>query len=385
MFRRIFAVLTVIVFLASVPGISRADEVTELKMQVQQLMKRIEKMEMGRYQEVNIEKRITELENKSPSGILGAGWAEKVKVGGFLQATYKLEADGDQRSDFDVKRGRVIITGKPAEDWGFKFQFELDTTSNNARDLFVYYKGLPLGNKITFGQWVTPLAYEWSRGSKKLDTIIRANAFEASQTGNSTIFSDRQIGARLDGKILDNKLKYALAVVTGNGKNAADNNNSKDLVARLDVSPFKGETNEWLEGLIFGAAIQTGRQPLDGTIEGTRNRYIGTLRYDMDKFIVTSEYIYQSQERTGVLEDKLMAGWYFTTTYDITDKIRGVGRYEMLDPDKGVDDNKESIYTIGGQYFWNKSVRLDLNYRFIAEEGESVSNNELIFQTQLVF
>jgi hypothetical protein len=155
----------------------------------------------------------------------------------------------------------------------------------------------------------------------------------------------------------------------------------------VDITPFKGSGNV-IEGLVVGGGIQTGEQPSTSAgdlTEGMRNRYVGTIRYKLEKFNLTGEYFYQSEERVGSLGDLEKAGWYVTTTYDVTDRLRAVGRVERFDPNKSVDDNIETISTIGAQYSWNKNARLDMNYRDIAEEGADVSNNELIVQFQFKF
>ena len=80
-----------------------------------------------------------------------------------------------------------------------------------------------------------------------------------------SITPERDIGVAISGDILDEKITYALGVFNGNGINTSDDNDQKDIIGRVVVSPFKG-SNGVLEGLSMGVSVQGGRQPNGVTV-----------------------------------------------------------------------------------------------------------------------
>ncbi len=64
--------------------------------------------------------------------------------------------------------------------------------------------------------------------------------------------------------------------------------------------------------------------------------------------------------------------------------MQPVLKLESWDPDIDVDDNSESVITLGLNYFLNDWTRLQLNYLYKAEDQE-VANDELLMQLQVKF
>ncbi len=65
--------------------------------------------------------------------------------------------------------------------------------------------------------------------------------------------------------------------------------------------------------------------------------------------------------------------------------IQPVVKYESYDPDTDSEDNILSTVTFGFNYFFNDWTRLQLNYLYKAEEGNEVSNDEILMQLQVKF
>ena len=65
--------------------------------------------------------------------------------------------------------------------------------------------------------------------------------------------------------------------------------------------------------------------------------------------------------------------------------LQPVFKMESWDPDTDVDDNSESILTIGFNYFLNDWTRLQFNYLYKAEDAVEVSNDEILLQLQVKF
>ncbi len=145
---------------------------------------------------------------------------------------------------------------------------------------------------------------------------------------------------------------------------------------------------ELLEGLSIGGSTQIGKQPWSaGNYYGYRNRYGAMATYKYDKLKLSSEFIYQTRERIANLDDEEAYGWFVMGTYMLIPKLQGVVKYELYDPDRDADDDRQDVLTLGGTYFLNENIKFELNYRLLFEEGNlgGDTNNELIAQTQIKF
>ena len=60
-------------------------------------------------------------------------------------------------------------------------------------------------------------------------------------------------------------------------------------------------------------------------------------------------------------------------------------KFENYDPNTDLNDDAQNIITFGANYFFNDWTRLQLNYLYKAEEGNEVSNDEILMQLQVKF
>ena len=65
--------------------------------------------------------------------------------------------------------------------------------------------------------------------------------------------------------------------------------------------------------------------------------------------------------------------------------IQPIVKYESYDPNNDVDKNAQDVITFGFNYFFNDWTRLQLNYLYKAEEGNEISNDEILMQLQVKF
>lgn len=65
--------------------------------------------------------------------------------------------------------------------------------------------------------------------------------------------------------------------------------------------------------------------------------------------------------------------------------LQPVIKYESFDPDLDTEKDIQNTITFGINYFFNDWTRLQLNYLYKAEEGEEISNDEILMQLQVKF
>ncbi len=65
--------------------------------------------------------------------------------------------------------------------------------------------------------------------------------------------------------------------------------------------------------------------------------------------------------------------------------LEPVVKFEMFDADLNSDANEQNIITLGANYFFNDATRLQVNYRYRAEKGAEIPNDEILVQLQVKF
>ena len=214
-------------------------------------------------------------------------------------------------------------------------------------------------------------------------------------------------------------LEYSAGVVNGAGPNIVDNNNEKDLVARVGINApvdynsifrglsagISGWTGQKSLSLGSGATAITRRgkkdrwgydvaynrtpvgftaeyaQGLDETLGGT----VGHPNYGTTKsdgYIGTVFYNFGQQFFKGKLQTSRYDDWYPLTYQPFV-------RFERYDPNKQLSHDTVDITTLGFNWFFAPTTKLQLNYNIYNNENKTGSNgagyNEVIAQFQYGF
>jgi hypothetical protein len=312
--------------------------------------------------------------------VMAAG--EKLEVSGNWQVRYSMYPDDNKDDEFKLKRIRLKFKSYFAENWGAAVEY--DFASSGVKDAYVTFE--PMSElMVTGGKFKVPYAYENLNSSSKQDTIDRSQVI-------GEIASEFDIGAMVSGKVMEGMFEYGAAFVHGTG--GSEDNDKKDVIGRVAVHPMKGSEGP-LSSLMLAAALQMGDQPM--TMEGAdgeeitlgdeeRTRYIGTALVEAYGLRAYGEYLYQKLEDSDVESD----GFYVTVVYDIPVNdmiVSPVVKYEQFDPDDSVEDDEETVTTIGAAVHFGKKHynKVEINYRIKDEEPVDEDNNELLVQWQHKF
>lgn len=329
-----------------------------------ELLKRIEKLE----QEQAVKKKLT----------------DQIKIKGYVQARYESDQTASSSDTFKIKSAYIIPYGTIVPGWDFEVEIDAaDTSGKPLRNSFIAYTALNPYATIRIGQQKPSYSEEFWTSSSVIDTIERALAV-------TSLSAERDIGVNIFGKLFQDKLGYGLGVFNGTGINTTDTNDIKDFAGRLVFSPFKGSKGV-LDGLRAGGAFWTGSQrqtTFDSTsVAGNINRYAGLLAYTYERIKLQGEYLSQTLDKVAGGKKK-SDGWYLLGVYDLMKKdypeLQLVAKYEKYDPDTDVSSNNQDITTVGLNYFFNKAVKIMVNYR-IKNETPKVSNDQILVQLQLKF
>lgn len=302
-----------------------------------------------------------------------------IKISGYTQVRYRQ--DKSINDTFDIRRARLDLKGDITERFDYRTQVEFGGTSGPfLLDATIGYKVNPY-LKLTAGQFKIPFSQENLISSPKLETINRSQVVEALVARGTDVIGNqngRDIGIQVSGSILPkkdyNQLDYAFGIFNGAGINKVDTNEQKDFIGRLVFHPWKD--------LSVGGSYYNGRYTLTSSParKDERDRLGAEFAYVHDRLSLRGEYI------QGIDGSTKKNGWYLQSGYFfIPAKFQGVFKFDTYDSNTEVNQNSTNVYTLGGNWYFNKWAFLQVNYELKDETGKEIDNNALTGQLTLQF
>ena len=307
------------------------------------------------------------------------------KISGFVQGMYQanLTDEGELSSNtLRMRRVRLSVDGKLSKTVSYKLQGDF-VRSPMLVDAYLKYK--PCNEfAIQIGQFKTPFTIESPINPVNLEIFDYGEIIQ-KLSGYSDVCGvgalGRDLGIMATGDLFPIQDKdysvdnYAIGVFNGNGANALDNNNRKDIVGRLEVHPG-------LKAITLSGSYYYGKYYKDEENNGTRNRWAAGAQYNDGKLVLRGEYI---SGKTGYVPTDIpedlgyfnsngyyaQAGYYFQAGEQ---KIMPVLRYEHFTADQAIGNNGTNWYTAGINYWPLKSVNFKLDYSLVQKESGTNSH-----------
>ena len=273
---------------------------------------------------------------------------------------------------------------------------------------------------LTFGQQLVPFGLE-ANTTEELRPVIN-NAVFVPQTG----FNLRQIGLIARGEFFSqydfgynyrqSLIQAALGIVNGNGQNRDDENNNKDIIARLAIT-VPAEYNSILRELRVGGSYYRGRKlltdPTTGNfiVGGRRDRYGADIYFNHWPIGLTYEYVRTRDDlsasydasgsvvKTSASADSHTATVFYSFGQQFLTSIRTEGkfndwwpktfqpfiRYDRWDPNRAVAKNEIEIWTGGLNVFFAETTKVQLNYNHRDQHAATGNTNSSEFLAQIQF
>lgn len=304
-----------------------------------------------------------------------------ITLSGYMQADALTVAGDDleeSNDTFRIRRMRVGLAGDLAPKIGWVFSLEA-TGSPHIRDAHLTLRFVDWAN-IRFGQFYQPFSLDRLTSTSRLELIDRAPVTER-------IALTRDPGVMVfNARPFFGWLSYFLDVSNGTGMNVSDNNDAKDVTARVVVA------HPALHGLSVGINGSSGEQPT-----GTRSR--GGIDLSMDtrafKFVVEALV----EQNDGIAPDR--DGYYVLGVYRIHPRqvtphfrmVELVARYSTLDdpsgirlatPTRSVIPETTSELQFGGNYHVNRNVKFQAN-AIVPVDDRDVPSATFISRLQIIF
>lgn len=314
---------------------------------------------------------------------------ENVKLGGWIDAQYRFEQNGDvQTSAFQIRRARLDFKGSLSRWVDFRLQADF-APSPRLIDAYVKVNICQYVN-LQVGQFKIPFSLENILSPLDLELTDNAQSISALSgykdvTGISSYSNGREIGAMLTGTLVTAKvkeekipiLKYGVGVFGGNGINVKTDNMAKDISARIEFCPF-------VRHLTLSASGYWGKYDMlyDNTpthTDGVRIRYAGGVQYADEHWMVRSEYLWGKTDFAD-FDDNMETltsyrvksqGCYLVASYwfmfgwgkinDVQQRLRPMVRLDYYEED--IAAHEPSMYYSAGVDWWpEKHLRFQLAY-----------------------
>jgi hypothetical protein len=371
------------------------------------------------------------------SGYIQAQWQQADSLGAPSVAGGNFPANSDQR--FQLRRGRVKTAYETATS---RYVLQIDVVPgglvNNAvstsggvtiKDAYAVLMEPWLKTfSATFGVFDRPFGHEISYSSSMRESPERSRVFQ-------TVFpGERDLGAKIEANPTEHLgfLQYftlKAGLFTGMGPNVNENDRERDFIGRVGftapfydlnlsidggVSAYLGKSTsvndtalafgdtsfittatgnklKTFERTVYGADVQTFYTvPVIGDILGgtsLRGEYL------QGKMPGTKNSSAPYAASTSALVEREFRGWYVILVQNFGDKVQGVVKYDVYDPNTqvsgadlgkpgtnlGAADVQFSTLGLGAIYHWDENVKLTAYYdRVTNEESNAAATGSLL-------
>ena len=145
-------------------------------------------------------------------------------------------------------------------------------------------------------------------------------------------------------------MHYQVGLYNGEGINAKDKDNKKDVIGGFWIMP--------ISGVRIGAFGWTGTR----AEVGRKNRYALSAEYDKNEYTFRMEYVHSQGLGADLsLGDKADGFYAFGIVPVVKSKLHAKARYNMYRPAKKWSSSK-TMYEVGMNYFFTKNLQMNVEY-----------------------
>ncbi len=320
--KKLFSLLTLIGLFCLTASAQEANQIDELNARLAELEAKVEKQNSR-------DEKWGKVVDKLP------------KFSGFAKLGYDWNDAGT--SNFKVHYVRMWFNGDISPKFDYRLQFEF--ASPKLIDAYIRWKPATAFN-IQFGQFHVPFSLEGPLNPTTWETIESARVVNEI-TG---LPDTRDLGVAFYGKfgkVNERHLfDYSVGIFQGEGKNKADQNQSKDVIGRLKFFP--------IEELCLTGSYSYGERGADYI---RNQRAAAGVEYKGLAFSLRSEYLWHQQ---GNGDDALLNdGFYVVAAYKIKHFAPAL-RYNFYN--QKTAKSEQSDFVVGLNYTPFKHLKLQLNY-----------------------
>ena len=359
------------------------------------------------------ESAVRQHQNEASADSFPLRLGRSLSLSGYSQVIYQNfehPVAGKYYDGFSIKRARLDFQGHFSSQFDYRVlvDFVGQSGANGTAptggqlispflvEAYVVYKPFTWLN-LKAGQMIVEFSQENITQDRNLDLIERSQVVNAlvarkGDAANGLVDSlgnqnGRDIGIQLNGSLFRvegrHLIDYYVQLLDGAGINTLDNNQSKDVDARLVLHP--------LRFLSLGGSYYDGYDRFTGTPtkDQLRTRWGLEADLELNNLSVKSEYIHGQDGTTNLktgASATLHEGWYGQVGYFILPRhLQGVFRYDWYDPNTAKSQVNSTYYDFGLNYFFNVWTKVQVYYSARNQQGPTITNNLFEAQLQLAF
>jgi hypothetical protein len=327
---------------------------------------------------------------------LPIGSSKSLKIGGRVHAGYRLvrkgptpislrpqstvdESKRDTSNEFEVKRARLKVSWRP-ERWMLAVvQLDvaeaLELGGSILRDAYVHFS--PLDQlQLRVGQFKKPFSGMELQSPGKLKVIERGPG--VNYIAEDLLYGDRDLGLQLSGRLVKAvKLDYEIGVFNGSGPDIDEMDNSKDLVARMQIQPIKQlELGANLSAKFF--SDPSSQQPAWALAAGGDSRVgIKGFRFFAEALVAADHTAYKFD--TSVIPENTPNAFAVLAMASYRQKFKAKVRFalepvfkaELFDPNSKYTDDIVWVLTPGINAYLGQYFKLMLDGEFVRSDWAS--------------
>lgn len=329
-----------------------------------------------------------------------AYWAQsvlsRVKVLGYAQAGYSatMQEDGPNSNTFEMRRVVMMLGADIAPHFYAFIMHEF-----KAGNLLEYYMEYRHNKALNFrlGQSKTELSIANPLSPRIFESINCSPLAVGWLCGSDPLIangSGRDLGLMMYGDLFKGHLHYALEVVNGGQINKSDQNNQKNVIAKLEYKPVKNLRISVSGQKGYGCAVATSAyndvvKPIDATGTTVVYHIDKGETYRSDRYAVGFEWM-SSPKGTDYFKHRCVTvrsealggrdgechsfGAYVASTIPVYKGMDVVAQVDYLN--RNTDMNyKQTDLLLGVQYWMHTKCRIQAqyNYSILSDEMKAVA------------
>jgi len=277
---------------------------------------------------------------------------------------------------FQFQEAKLFLDTFVSEDVSALLEYDLKNVEQNSRLKrgYLLWSHLPLNAQIKLGQFRIPFGF-WDVYT--IEKSLNKNSFIGSDESFAPfLLRDLDIGVQLESYF--RHLHLAVAVVNGNTiNNFQDNNNQKDVAARVGFTSLKFSLN--LDTYV--GVRSRGQQ--DVTMNVPSTKHIFAVGAD---WILHGEKLTLSGEVISVHYQAVRTfGSYMQFHYDLLEVLYGlrfIGKVEFWNPNTRVSENETWQTVLGFKQTISRGLAVQLEYRYNTRQTREHSNG-VMFEMEI--
>ena len=338
-------------------------------------------------------------------------WQDKItfKPGARIQVRYDYNKDEDGNNDFFIRRLRIKGGGKAFDIATYYFEVKIDNTGKFNRTPRAQVENAWLDFRIKKAFIIRTGLFDMVFSRNALTSDSKLLLMDRSLIkGALTVLgiADNTVGILVHGRPMGGKLSYGVGIfdnlgfeILGQDTTILSRKSNGAMATGRIGYDFFDTASPGGYGDYRGSYIGQGKRlTISGNAAYLSQAQIGDqifslYAYGADLFfntgglVIEAEYdAYVEDVSNNVGNNIIGSGYYIQGGYLVLPKLELAVRYQQLDPDKNVSDNKLMWTSLGINYYIREhNLKIQGEYIFKNEEGDQTNNNLLQVQLQFDF